>query len=226
MSENFITDRAKKAARIYYTVMPENENQFPPSIIDKAERESVTLFENPVVRKEMVELGLFKNVNGSMVITEKGIEVAKAEIEASRNYLRRNRKQKHEPRQSYRDPNPVEQDKPVNYLKMVMAMDSSKLMSLAIYCLQAIHSRDEYDRAHNRQYGNECRLTKVLEGAMHGGTETVIPKAKDRNGKPLTDETRVIFGHEYDSDTFGQVLHKILMDNGSINCEYIPLPKD
>jgi hypothetical protein len=224
MGEHFISNRCKKAARIYFTVMPENEKMFRPSVIDKAEREAMSLFDDQRFHQELVNSGLFKKENDTLIITELGIKVAKEEVDSSRKYI-----------QSLRKNNilnqPDEQDdhrqQPINFLKLVMSLDPGKLMSLSIYCLQALHSRDEHDRL-SKNPSDDTRLRRVLESAMNGGTETVIPRAKDKNGKSLTERTGLLFGQEYDQDTFGVILYNLLKDGGMISdcCEYTPLPKD
>ena len=224
MEEIVISNRCKKAARIYFTVMPENENMFPPAVIQRAEKESLNIFDNRSLNQELVASGLFNNVNGSLVITEKGITVAKQEIENSQQYLKRNQRNYVAPKPQF---NPESREQPINFLRLVMSLDPGKLMSLSIYCLQALHSRDEHDCL-TKGICDDTRLRRVLESAMNGGTETIIPRAKDKNGKSLTERTGMLFGREYDQDTFGIVIYNLLKDGGMISecCEYTPLPKD
>ena len=222
-----IHNSIKKAARIYYTVSATNTDQFPQEVVDKAEREYDRIFNDSSKFKSLYQSGLFKEVDGYPVITPEGERVAKEEVEASRRYIES--RPAFQPKNNYRDNGgDFKKDfRPKNLLHEVIAADPSTVIIRTIYGLQKLHSLDVADKASDNGKPGD-RLRRVIEAALNGGEETVSPKARDKNGKPITQRTGFCFGREYTQDSFGKVLFEILKDNGMINdcCDYVELPTE
>lgn len=220
-----IHNSIKKAARIYYTVSATNSDQFPQEVVDKAEREYDRIFNDSSKYKSLYQSGLFKEVNGYPVITPEGERIAKEEVEASRRYIET--RPKFQPRNNREGGDFKKEFRPKNLLHETIAADSSTLIIRSIYGLQKLHALDMIDKSsENGKPGD--RVKRVLESALNGGEETVFPRAKDKNGNPITERTGRCFGREYTQDSFGKVLFEILKENGMINdcCQYVDLPTE
>jgi hypothetical protein len=207
-----ITNSVKKAARIYYTTAPENEGLFPSEVIDRAEIKFLEIFENPTTVKHLVESGCFKHdENGNLVITEKGWQIAQEEVNASKSYLENQKNIR-----TYNDRPAFKKEKIENLLHETIKKDAAVLIPQVIYALQKLHAMDEID--HSKGTGKPGnRVEKVLRAFMESGENTILPKAKDKNGNPITDRTGRCFGQEYNEDSVGQVFIKILQDKGMVN---------
>jgi hypothetical protein len=207
-----ITNSVKKAARIYYTTAPKNEGLFPSEVIDRAELKFQDIFENPATVKHLIESGCFKrDEDGNVVITETGWKIAEEEVNASKSYLENQKNNR------VRTDRPAfKKEKVENLLHETIKKDAAVLIPQAIYTLQKLHAMDEVDHAKGTgKPGN--RVEKVIRAFMESGENTILPKAKDKNGNPITERTGRCFGQEYTEDSVGQVLIKILQDKNMVN---------
>lgn len=207
-----ITNSVKKAARIYYTTAPENEGMFPSEVIDRAEIKFHEIFDNPTTVKHLIESECFKrDEDGNVIITEKGWQIAQEEVNASKSYLENQKNTR------VRTDRPhFKKERIENLLHEAIKKDVSVLIPELIYGLQKLHALDVIDQLKgNGKPGN--RLEKVLKGFMESGENTILPKAKDKNGNPITDRTGRCFGQEYNEDSVGQVFIKILQDKNMVN---------